>query len=385
MPGSASPGRLPTRTLLLGSLSVTALIIPVLLPGILSSRFLPHAFCYAGDPALIFAHVVSDTLIWLSYVVIAGTLVYLVHQLKKEMPFQWMFLAFGLFIVACGFTHFMEIITLWKPIYWLSAYVKMITALASVITAVALPKLIPRIKEMAQAAVRSREIQTELAASNRELEAFSYSVSHDLRAPLRVIDGFSQAVLEDNAQKLDEQSRTDLQRVRTAAKRMGELIDDLLKLSQTARVEMLREQVDLSRMASEIAVQLLAAGPERDTRFTIAPGLTTVGDCGLLRVALENLLANAWKFTGKTAAGVIELGAEQQEGQNTFFVRDNGAGFDMKYASKLFGPFQRMHEDSNFPGTGIGLATVQRIIRRHGGRIWASAAVGRGATFYFAL
>jgi signal transduction histidine kinase len=385
MPGSASPGKLPTRTLLLGGLSVTALTIPILLPGILSSRFLPHAFCYAGDPALIGAHVLSDTLIWLSYVVIAGTLVYLVRQLKNEMPFQWMFLAFGLFIVACGFTHFMEIVTLWKPIYWLSAYVKIITAAASVTTAVALPTLIPRIKQMAQAAARSSEIQTELAASNRELEAFSYSVSHDLRAPLRAIDGFSQAVLEDSAQKLDEQSRTDLQRVRIAAKRMGELIDDLLKLSQTARAEMVREPVDLSRMAGEIAAQLSAAGPERDTRFTIAPGLTAFGDRGLLRVALENLLGNAWKFTGQTAAGTIELGAEQQDGHSTFFVRDNGAGFDMKYASKLFGPFQRMHDNNSFPGTGIGLATVQRIIRRHGGRIWASAVVGQGATFYFAL
>jgi signal transduction histidine kinase len=328
---------------------------------------------------------VADGLIWLSYVVIAGTLVYLVRQLKKEMPFQWMFLAFGLFIVACGFTHFMEIVTLWKPIYWLSAYVKIITAVASVITAVALPTLIPRIREMAQAAARSHETQAELTASNRELEAFSYSVSHDLRAPLRAIDGFSQAVLEDSVQKLDEQSRTDLQRVRIAAKRMGELIDDLLKLSQTARAEMLREPIDLTGMAAEIAAQLSATSPERDTRFTIAPGLTLVGDRGLLRVAMENLLGNAWKFTGKTTAGVIELGAEQQDGQNTFFVRDNGAGFDMKYASKLFGPFQRMHENSNFPGTGIGLATVQRIIRRHGGRIWANAAVGHGATFYFAL
>jgi signal transduction histidine kinase len=386
MPGSASPGKkISTRALLLGGLFVAVLTTPTLLPGIFSSRFLPHAFCYAGDPALIFVHVVSDALIWLSYVAIAGTLVYLVRQLKKDVPFQWMFLAFGLFIVACGFTHLMEIVTLWKPVYWLSAYVKIITALASVITAVTLPTLIPRIKDMAQSAARSRETQAELAASNRELEAFSYSVSHDLRAPLRAIDGFSQAVLEDGAQKLDEQSRTDLQRVRIAAKRMGELIDDLLKLSQTARTQMLREQIDLTRMAAEIAAQLSATSPERDTRFTIAPGLTAVGDLGLLRVAMENLLGNAWKFTGKTAAGVIEIGAEQQDGQNTFFVRDNGAGFDMKYASKLFGPFQRMHEESNFPGTGIGLATVQRIIRRHGGRIWATAAVGRGATFYFAL
>jgi light-regulated signal transduction histidine kinase (bacteriophytochrome) len=288
-------------------------------------------------------------------------------------------------IIACGFTHFMEIVTLWKPVYWLSAYVKIITALASVMTALALPPLVPKIKEMAKTSLRSREVQNELAASNRELEAFSYSVSHDLRAPLRAINGFARAVLEDGAQQLDEQSKADLLRVTAAAKRMGELIDDLLKLSRTARSEMVREPVDLTCMAQEIAAQLKATGPERDTSFTIAPGLTTVGDRGLLQVALENLLGNAWKFTGKAANAKIELGVEQQDGHSAFFVRDNGAGFDMQYATKLFAPFQRMHDDDSFPGTGIGLATVQRIIRRHGGSIWAKAAVDRGATFYFAL
>jgi signal transduction histidine kinase len=383
MAGNASPSK---RTLFLSGIVVAgALIAPLRIPGIFSAQFLPHAFCYTGDARLISAHVLSDALIWLSYVAIAGTLVYLVHQLKKEMPFQWMFLAFGVFIIACGFTHFMEIITLWKPVYWLSAYVKIVTAVASVTVAVALPTLIPKIREMAKASLRSREVQDDLAASNRELEAFSYSVSHDLRAPLRAINGFALAVLEDSGQKLDKQSKADLVRVSAAAKRMGELIDDLLKLSRTGRSEMVRVQVDLTHMAQEIAAQLKATGPERETNFTIAPGLMAVGDRGLLQVALENLLGNAWKFTSKAKNTRIEMGVEQQDGHSTFFVRDNGAGFDMQYATKLFGPFQRMHDDTSFPGTGIGLATVQRIIRRHGGSIWAKAAVDKGATFYFAL
>jgi signal transduction histidine kinase len=369
----------------IGAFTAAGLAAPLVVPGIFSSSFLPHAFCYTGDAGLISAHVISDALIWLSYVTIAATLVYLVRQLKNEMPFQWMFLAFGVFIIACGFTHFMEIVTLWKPVYWVSAYVKIVTAIASVMTAVALPAIVPKIREMAKAAARSHEIQNELAASNRELEAFSYSVSHDLRAPLRSIDGFSQSVIEDCGDKLDERSKEDLQRVRVAAKRMGNLIDDLLKLSQTARADMVRERVDLSRMAQEIADQLKSSGPERNTQFAIAPGLSAVGDRGLLRVALENLLGNAWKFTGKTDHATIELGLEQQNGHQTFFIRDNGAGFDMRNATKLFAPFQRMHDARSFPGTGIGLATVQRIIRRHGGRIWVQSAVDQGAIFYFEI
>jgi signal transduction histidine kinase len=383
MAGNASPSK--PALLLSGIVIAAALIAPLRIPGIFSASFLPHAFCYTGDARLISAHVISDALIWLSYVAIAGTLVYLVHQLKKEMPFQWMLLAFGVFIIACGFTHFMEIVTLWKPVYWLSAYVKIVTAVASVTVAVALPPLIPKIREIAKASLRSRQVQDDLAASNRELEAFSYSVSHDLRAPLRAINGFALAVLEDSGQKLDQQSKADLLRVGAAAKRMGELIDDLLKLSRTGRSEMVRVRVDLTCMAQEIAAQLKATNPERDTSFIIAPGLSAVGDRGLLQVALENLLGNAWKFTGKAKNARIEMGVEQQDGHSAFFVRDNGAGFDMLYATKLFGPFQRMHDDSSFPGTGVGLATVQRIIRRHGGSIWAKAAVDKGATFYFAL
>lgn len=235
----------------------------------------------------------------------------------------------------------------------------------------------------------------ELQAVNRELEAFSYSVSHDLRAPLRAIDGFSQAVLEDYADRLDDQGKDYLNRVRAATQRMGHLIDDMLTLSRVTRVEMQRGTVDLSALAADVFAELQKSEPERKVDWRIEPGLIAEGDAQLLRVALVNLLGNAWKFTGKTANAKIEFGAMRDaaipntqgapDSAPSFFVRDNGAGFDMTYAGKLFGAFQRLHLTSEFPGTGIGLATVQRIIHRHGGRVWAEGAVGKGATFYFSL
>jgi len=231
--------------------------------------------------------------------------------------------------------------------------------------------------------VVERTIQLE--AANRELEAFSYSVSHDLRAPLRGIDGFSQALLEDYADTLDDQGRDYLRRVRSATQRMAGLIDDLLNLSRITRGELRREAVDLSAQARSVAEQLRQAQPERQVEFHIADGLTAEGDPRLLRIALENLLGNAWKFTGKTDPAVIEFGLRRERGEAIYFVRDNGAGFDMAYAGKLFGAFQRLHDVREFEGTGIGLATVQRIIRRHGGRVWAEGESGHGATFHFTL
>ncbi|MCL5027080.1 MAG: PAS domain S-box protein [Chloroflexi bacterium] len=225
----------------------------------------------------------------------------------------------------------------------------------------------------------------EIDAINKELESFSYSVSHDLRAPLRSIDGFSQALLEDYADKLDEQGKQYLQWVRTASQDMAELIDDLLTLSRINRGEMRREKVDLSGLARTIAAQLRKGQPERQVDFVIAKGLTADGDPRLLRLAMENLLENAWKFTSKHQRARIELGACEHEGKPAYFVRDDGAGFDMAYADKLFGAFQRLHSQSDFDGTGIGLATVQRIIHRHGGQVWAEGEVEKGATFCFTL
>ena len=226
---------------------------------------------------------------------------------------------------------------------------------------------------------------TELVAANKELETFSYSVSHDLRAPLRAIDGFSLALLKDCHDQLGPQGKAYLERVRGATIKMSGLIDDMLKLAQTSRREMILERVDLSGIAEDIVSQLQTLDPGRQATFAVTPGLIVIGDRGLLRIMLENLLGNAWKFTGKRADTRLELGVQREGTETVYFVRDNGAGFDMKYADKLFGVFQRLHESEAFPGTGVGLATVERIVRRHHGTIRAESAVDRGATFYFAL
>jgi light-regulated signal transduction histidine kinase (bacteriophytochrome) len=225
----------------------------------------------------------------------------------------------------------------------------------------------------------------ELEAANKELEAFAYSVSHDLRAPLRAMDGFSLALLEDYTGRLDAEGQDYLRRVRAATRTMAQLIDDLLELSRVTRAEMRRDAVDLGPLAQSIAAELQTMQPERQVEVIIADGLNTQGDPRLLRVVLENLLSNAWKFTGQQPQARIAFGLAEQNGQTAYFVRDNGAGFDMAYADKLFGVFQRLHRADEFPGTGVGLATVQRIIHRHGGRVWAEGAVGQGATFYFTL
>jgi signal transduction histidine kinase len=232
---------------------------------------------------------------------------------------------------------------------------------------------------------RVAERTSRLEAANRELEAFSYSVSHDLRAPLRSIDGFSQALAEDLADKLDGKHKDYLQRVRAAARRMADLIDDLLELSRVGRAEINRHTVSLSDIARTVARELGKANPGRQVDVEIQDGLVANADRRLIQIVLENLLGNAWKFTSNVAAPRIQLGAERADGQTVYFVRDNGAGFDMTYAHKLFRPFQRLHTEADFPGTGIGLATIARIIDRHGGRVWAEGAVGAGATVYFVL
>jgi signal transduction histidine kinase len=228
-------------------------------------------------------------------------------------------------------------------------------------------------------------VNAELFTANKELEAFSYSVSHDLRAPLRAIDGFSHALLEDCADKLDDDGRGYLNRIRAAAQRMGLLIDDLLNLSRLSRAPLRKQSVDISALAGSIAGDLQATQPERKIDLRIEGGLKATADPGLLRVVLENLLNNAWKFTSKRECAHIEFGMAPGNGTPTYFVRDDGAGFDPAYADRLFGAFQRLHAMSEFAGTGVGLATVQRIVRRHGGRIWAESAVDRGATFSFTL
>jgi signal transduction histidine kinase len=243
--------------------------------------------------------------------------------------------------------------------------------------------------ESEQAALSLAEARAELVRDlehkNRELESFSYAVSHDLRAPLRRIDSFSRAVLESQGERLDETGRRFLSRVREASQHMSQLIDDVLYLSRVTRADLREQEVDLSALAGLILTRLQESEIDRSVEVKIRPAVVVTGDGQLLRIALENLLENAWKFTAKQPASRIEFGVTQVSGEPTYFVRDNGAGFDMTYADRLFGPFQRLHPQTEFPGSGIGLATVQRIIHRHGGRVWAEGSVAQGATFHFTL
>ncbi len=235
-------------------------------------------------------------------------------------------------------------------------------------------------KRAEAAVLRAREAAE---AANRELEAFSYSVAHDLRAPLRGIDGFSSVLLEDYGKTLAPGAQRCLDRVREAAQHMGRLIDGLLALGRVTRVNIRSQRVDLSELARATAERLKESQPDRVVEFRIGDGFTEQGDSALLGAAIENLLSNAWKFTRHQPNPRIEFGSVEEEGRTAYFVRDNGAGFDMAFASKLFGVFQRLHAPSEFEGTGVGLATVQRIVHRHGGRLWAEGKVGEGACFHF--
>jgi light-regulated signal transduction histidine kinase (bacteriophytochrome) len=225
----------------------------------------------------------------------------------------------------------------------------------------------------------------ELEESNKELESFSYSVSHDLRAPLRSIDGFSNKILKDYSHVMDDQGKDYFSRVINASQKMGRLIDDLLKLARLSRIEMNIATTDLSVLAELAAIDFKSAFPERNVDFIIQPGLVVNADRSLMQIALQNLLENAWKYTKNKAEAKIEFSCFQRDNKTVYFIRDNGVGFDMRYVSKLFGAFQRLHSESEFEGTGIGLATVKRILRRHHGTIWAEGEVNQGAVFYFTL
>jgi signal transduction histidine kinase len=255
-----------------------------------------------------------------------------------------------------------------------------LTAVLAAASATAAPSA-----DVAQLEAQNAERTRQLEVAVKELDSFSHSVSHDLRAPLRVVDGFANIVLEDYGEHLDELGREHLKRIVAAGQRMNAMIDTLLSLSRMTSREIDCERVDLSRLARELADELRAPAPARTTDFVLAERLVVEGDPTLLRLVLQNLMGNAWKFSGKVAQPRVEVGSRDENGRTVYLVRDNGTGFDMRFAEKMFGLFQRFHSSNEFPGTGVGLATVQRIVRKHGGRIWADSQPGQGATFYFTL
>jgi len=413
-----------------------------------TSGFMPHGYCLLWTPSLLWTYVVSDSLIGLSYYSIPFALFYFVRR-RTDLPFIWMFVLFGIFIAACGTTHLSEVLDIWIPLYWLDAAIKAVTAVVSVLTAVLLWPLLPRalaLPSPGQLAEANRRLEEEVAERQRiqaelesvnanleqrvaertaelrelngalrrevaekvrareeairlngvleqrvaerteELESFSYSVSHDLRAPLRAIDGFAAMLKEDHAAQLDSEGGRLLGIIQDNAQKMGNLISDLLTLSRLGRQHMELAAIDMPGLVRSALQEVDAAAPDAgaaEVRIGAMP--TARGDPTQLRQVWVNLLANAVKFSSKESKSEIEVGGYAKDTESVYFVRDNGAGFDMKYYEKLFGVFQRLHRDDEFPGTGVGLAIVRRVVQRHGGRAWAEGVPGTGATFYFSL
>jgi signal transduction histidine kinase len=380
--------------------------------------FMPHGHCFLWTPGVLWPYVISDTLIAGAYYSIPLSLWYVLKK-RTDLPFSWLASLFAVFIFACGTTHLMGVIDIWNPLYRLDAAIKVITSVVSVLTAVLLyykmPVLLAFPSRAAELERLNEELRREslerlraeqkathlnatleqrvtdrtreLELANHELAAFSYSVAHDMRAPLRAIGGFAEILKEDFKVDPSSDANRYLNLIRDAGTRMSMLIDSMLELSRVTRSTMQRQELDLSRLAREAIETLMLEQPRSGVTFTMQDKLIAHADPKFLRIVLENLLGNAWKYTSKTEAAVIEFGRIDHgpERETVWFVRDNGAGFNMEHASQLFGVFQRLHNDEEFPGNGVGLATVQRIVTKHGGRIWAEAALGRGATFFFTL
>ncbi len=370
---------------------------------------MPHGMCYEWNPQVIWLHVIADGVIAFSYYSIPVTLIYFVRK-RKDLAFDWIFVCFAIFIVACGTTHVMEILNIWHPIYWLSGIIKAITAFASIVTAILLIRLVPqalkipspeqlrasntalqneiaeKTEVLGRVASLNRELveqSSHLAASNKELETFSYSVSHDLRAPLRHISFYIPLLMEE-APDLGEAALY-AQKIARSAAHMTQLIDSLLAFSQMGKAALRHEPVNTNELVEQAREELAPDMDGREITWNVGDLPAVIGDKNLLRQAWLNLLSNAVKYTRDRRPALITVEGKETPEAWEFLVRDNGAGFDMKQVDKLFGVFQRLHAREDFDGTGIGLANVQRIVSRHGGTIRAEGETGQGATFYFVL
>ncbi|HKE94790.1 MAG TPA: ATP-binding protein [Povalibacter sp.] len=348
-----------------------------------ASLFMPHGHCYLWEPGVLWLNVIPDVLIALAYLAIPFVLLHVARR-RPDLPFNWLFVWFGIFIAACGLTHVMEVWNVWHAHYWAQGIVKLVTAAASIPAAWLLWKSLPAILRL-PSPIQMQQTNDALARANSELEAFTASVSHDLRSPLSSIAGQAGLLELSVGEQATEEQKRRLHRIQGSVKQMSELIEALLTLSRISRQSLQSESVDLSTLAQDVAAELRQQDPVRTVEVVVQPGMQVRGDRRLLRTVLANLLGNAWKFTSRTAAPRIEVGMDSGSAAATLHVRDNGAGFDMAYQERLFKPFQRLHAATDFPGSGIGLATVQRIVERHGGRVWAEGRPDEGAVFYCSL
>lgn len=366
---------------ILGAVVLGLLVFEALGISVFSRIGMPHEFCYLRDPKLVWLHVASDSLIGLAYVSISGTLAYLVYRASKGIPFNWVFLAFGLFIVSCGFTHFMEVWVIWEPVYWLSGYIKVVTAAASVATAIALFPLVPKIFTLIDSARQSEKRRIEIEQLNQELERFNFSVAHDLRAPLRGISGFSQILREDCPNELSAEATEHLQRIEACVTQMDSLISDLLKYAVVGRQKLQLTTIALDEVVRS-TTQLLApeiTGRKADVVVT-GPLPSVMGDATMLQVIFQNLIGNGIKFVAPDVVPRVEITAETRAGVVTIFFTDNGIGIPAEMRTRIFGLFERFHP--NHPGTGIGLSLVHRAVERLNGKITVSPAPrGTGTRF----
>ena len=369
------------------------------------NTLMPHGYCFSWDPGILWLLVVSDSLIALAYFSIPVAL-WVFMQRRGDLQFKWIFLMFGMFIMACGITHVMDVWTIWRPDYWLDGTIRAATAIVSIATAALLWPLLPQALALPSPASLERinaELQAEIAMRTAaeqelrlantalrgqvaELEAVSYAISHDLRAPLRHIDGYGTILQHDHGSALDDTGRKYLARIVDSSRHLGRLVDGLLTFTRTGSIALNLQPINTERLVKDVLQRMLTDTAEKTTEIDVQAMPSVIADATLLSSVFTNLIDNALKYTRGRKPARIVIGTSAQTADDvTFFVRDNGAGFDMRYADKLFGVFQRLHHPHEFEGTGVGLANVRRIVAKHGGRVWAQAQLGEGATFYFSI